>query len=80
MDYLPIFVDLRDRLVVVVGGGVVAARKIEHLLKAHARVRVVAPELTSELALFRDAGRLEHRASLCLPAPRWRAIGGGGDR
>ena len=35
MDYLPIFVDLRDRLVVVVGGGVVAARKIEHLLKAH---------------------------------------------
>jgi uroporphyrin-III C-methyltransferase/precorrin-2 dehydrogenase/sirohydrochlorin ferrochelatase len=63
MDYLPIFVDLRDRLVVVVGGGVVAARKIEHLLKAHARVRVVSPELTSELALFRDAGRLEHRAS-----------------
>jgi uroporphyrin-III C-methyltransferase/precorrin-2 dehydrogenase/sirohydrochlorin ferrochelatase len=63
MDYLPIFVDLRDRLVVVVGGGVVAARKIEHLLKAHARVRVVAPDLTSELALFRDAGRLEHRAS-----------------
>ena len=62
MDYLPIFVDLRDRLVVVVGGGVVAARKIEHLLKAHARVRVVAPELTAELAVFRDAGRLEHRA------------------
>jgi uroporphyrin-III C-methyltransferase/precorrin-2 dehydrogenase/sirohydrochlorin ferrochelatase len=62
MDYLPIFVDLRDRLVVVVGGGVVAARKIEHLLKAHARVRVIAPTLGSELTVFRDAGRIEHRA------------------
>jgi uroporphyrin-III C-methyltransferase/precorrin-2 dehydrogenase/sirohydrochlorin ferrochelatase len=68
MDYLPIFVDLRDRLVVVVGGGVVAARKIEHLLKAHARVRVVAPQLTPELVLFRDAGRLEHRAREFAPA------------
>ncbi len=61
MDYLPIFVDLRDRLVVVVGGGHVAQRKIEHLLKAHARVRVVAPQLCAELAVFRDLGRIEHR-------------------
>jgi uroporphyrin-III C-methyltransferase/precorrin-2 dehydrogenase/sirohydrochlorin ferrochelatase len=50
MDYLPIFVDLRDRLVVVIGG-VVAQRKIEHLLKAHARVRVVSPELCPDLAV-----------------------------
>jgi uroporphyrin-III C-methyltransferase / precorrin-2 dehydrogenase / sirohydrochlorin ferrochelatase len=64
MDYLPVFVDLRDRLVVVVGGGVVAARKIEHLLKAHARVRVVSPELCADLAVFRDLGRIEHRPLL----------------
>ena len=64
MDYLPIFVDIRDRLVVVVGGGVVAARKVEHLLKAHARVRVVAPTLGAELTLFRDAGRIEYRPLL----------------
>jgi uroporphyrin-III C-methyltransferase/precorrin-2 dehydrogenase/sirohydrochlorin ferrochelatase len=61
MDYLPIFVDLRGRLTVVVGGGVVAHRKVEHLLKAHATVRVVAPELTADLAVFRDLGRIEHR-------------------
>jgi uroporphyrin-III C-methyltransferase/precorrin-2 dehydrogenase/sirohydrochlorin ferrochelatase len=61
MDYLPIFVDVRDRLVVVVGGGHVAQRKTEHLLKAHARVRVVAPQLCAELAVFRDLGRIEHR-------------------
>lgn len=68
MDYLPIFVDLRDRLVVVVGGGVVAHRKIEHLLKAHARVRVVSPDLCADLALYRDHGRIEYRPLLFSPA------------
>jgi uroporphyrin-III C-methyltransferase/precorrin-2 dehydrogenase/sirohydrochlorin ferrochelatase len=68
MDYLPIFVDLRDRLVVVVGGGVVAQRKIEHLLKAHARVRVVSPELCADLAVYRDHGRIEFRPLLFSPS------------
>lgn len=52
--YLPIFVDLRDLPVVVVGGGAVAARKIESLLRAGARVRVIAPEVTDEIASFRE--------------------------
>ena len=69
MDYLPLFVDVRDRQVVVVGGGVVAWRKIEHLLKAHARVRVIAPELCADLAAYRDLGRIEHRP-LLFSAPQ----------
>src|ERR1041384_2846648 len=64
MDYLPLFVDMRERLVVVIGGGVVAHRKTELLLKAHARVRVVAPELCADLAVYRDLGRIEHRPLL----------------
>lgn len=60
MDYLPVFLNLRDQLTLMVGGGAVAARKVELLLKAHARVRVVAPRLHTELALYRDAGRIEH--------------------
>jgi uroporphyrin-III C-methyltransferase/precorrin-2 dehydrogenase/sirohydrochlorin ferrochelatase len=67
MDYLPVFVDLREHLVVVVGGGAVAARKVEQLLKAHARVRVVAPELGAELAAFRDHARIEYRPLLFSP-------------
>ncbi len=63
MDYLPIFLDLATRRVLVVGGGAVAARKVELLLKAHALVRVVAPELHPELAPYRDAGRIEHIAA-----------------
>src|ERR1700684_2017319 len=62
MDYLPVFLNLRDRLALVVGGGGVATRKVELLLKAHARVRVVAPRLHAELSLYRDAGRIQYLA------------------
>lgn len=61
MDYLPIFVDLRDRPVVVIGGGAVAMRKVEQLLKAHARVSVVAPALEATLATYRELGRIDYR-------------------
>ncbi len=47
--YHPIFVDLRDKLVVVVGGGMVAARKVEPLLQAGARLKVIAPEVVDEI-------------------------------
>jgi uroporphyrin-III C-methyltransferase/precorrin-2 dehydrogenase/sirohydrochlorin ferrochelatase len=50
MSLYPIFADLTDRHVLVVGGGTVAARKVERLLLAGARVRVGAPELGFELA------------------------------
>src|ERR1700680_4026377 len=68
MDYLPVFLNLRDQLALVVGGGAVATRKVELLLKAHARVRVVAPQLHAELAMYHDAGRIEHLA--CEFEPR----------
>lgn len=46
----PIFLDLRDRRCVVVGGGKVAGRKTRKLLQARAMVRVVAPEIEPALA------------------------------
>jgi len=45
----PAFLDLRSRKVVVVGGGPVAASKIESLLGAGARVTVVAPDIRPEI-------------------------------
>ena len=50
MRYFPIFVDLKDRKVVVVGGGEEALRKVRLLLKTRARILVVAPLLHDELA------------------------------
>ena len=49
MNYFPIFADLNHRPVLVVGGGEVATRKINLLLKANADVRVVARKLNKEL-------------------------------
>jgi len=47
--FYPLFIDLRDRLVVVVGGGMVAWRKVEALCRAGARVRVIAPEVVERI-------------------------------
>jgi uroporphyrin-III C-methyltransferase/precorrin-2 dehydrogenase/sirohydrochlorin ferrochelatase len=49
MRYLPAFLDLQNRSCLVIGGGEVAARKVEMLRRAQADVTVVAPELCSAL-------------------------------
>ncbi|MFN4143170.1 NAD(P)-dependent oxidoreductase [Aestuariivirga sp.] len=50
MRYFPIFVDLRNRPVTVVGGTEEALRKVRLLLKTEAVINVVAPALHDELA------------------------------
>ena len=60
MDYLPIFLDLRDRSCLLVGGGEVAARKATMLLRAGARVTVRSPDLHAAFAAHTDSGRVEH--------------------
>lgn len=61
--YYPVFLDLRGRLCLVAGGGLVAQRKVESLLAAGARVRVVSPELTDKLAKAAASGKIEHSAA-----------------
>ena len=48
-DLYPVYLDLRHRLVVVVGGGSVAERKTLGLIACGAEVRVVAPTVTAAL-------------------------------
>jgi precorrin-2 dehydrogenase/sirohydrochlorin ferrochelatase len=63
MGYIPIFLDVTDRRCVVVGGGEVAARKVESLLAAGAHVTVVSPSLAApSLAAAVDRGMVEHVA------------------
>jgi uroporphyrin-III C-methyltransferase/precorrin-2 dehydrogenase/sirohydrochlorin ferrochelatase len=50
VEVFPAFLLLQDRLVVLVGGGRVAASKLASLLAAGARVKVVAPEIREEIA------------------------------
>ncbi|HFD2070232.1 siroheme synthase CysG [Serratia marcescens] len=58
MDYLPIFADLKQRPVLVVGGGDVAARKVSLLQRAGAEIRIVAQSLSPELEQQRQQGRV----------------------
>lgn len=51
MDYLPIFLDIRNRRVIVDGGETVAARRVERALLAGAKVEVFSDALSDE---FRD--------------------------
>ena len=59
MDYLPIFLDLRGRACLVVGGGTIALRKVELLVAAGAAVRIVAPEVCAELRTLATSKRLK---------------------
>ena len=49
MRYFPLFLDLVNKPVLVVGGGEVASRKVEALLKAGADVTIVSPSLVDFL-------------------------------
>jgi len=63
MDYLPIFLDIREQPCLVVGGGEVAARKSALLLRAGARVTVLAPSLHAAFEADLAAARIAHRAA-----------------
>lgn len=58
MEYLPIFVDLKQQDCLVVGGGDVAARKANLLLRAQAKVTIVSPELSSSMQQLLDANQI----------------------
>ncbi len=67
MNYLPIFLDLRERHCLVVGGSETAARKAELLLRAGARVDVVAPVLHEGFERLPHAERVTRVADAFSP-------------
>ena len=67
MDYLPIFIAVKDSPAIVVGGGQVAHRKVEWLLAAQARVTVVAPALAHELSQLVARGAVQHIGASFAP-------------
>jgi len=56
--YYPIYIDIEDRDVVIIGGGNVCARKAETMMKYGARVTVVSPEFTDEIEGWARDGAL----------------------
>ncbi len=60
MNYYPIFLDLRGRPCLVVGGGESATRKVDGLLGANADVTVISPEITDAIARHARTKKLRH--------------------
>ena len=44
--YFPVFIDISEKRIIVAGGGRIAERRIDTLLKFTADITVVAPEVT----------------------------------
>ena len=59
MSLFPMFVKLAGRRVVVIGGGEIAAGKIDGLLEAGARVRIVSPALNAALKTLIEQSKIE---------------------
>ena len=64
MDYLPIFLDVRNRGCLVVGGGEVAGRKVDLLRRAGGTVTVLAPVLCPDLERRASARDIRHRRAV----------------
>ena len=56
--YYPIYLDIENRDVVIIGGGTVCARKAETMMKYGARVTVISPEFTEEIEQWAADGKL----------------------
>ncbi len=55
----PVFLDLNQRLVVVIGAGLIGKRKIETLINSGAIVRVVSPEMIGDIRELANSGKIE---------------------
>ena len=57
--YFPMFIDLTDRKIFVAGGGRIARRRIEALVKFGADIHVAAPRVCPEIALLAGEGKIK---------------------
>jgi uroporphyrin-III C-methyltransferase / precorrin-2 dehydrogenase / sirohydrochlorin ferrochelatase len=81
--FYPVFLDLRGRRAVVIGGGAVAEHKVRGLLAAGAHVTVVSPQMTPDLADLAMHGAIEPRQRAYRAgdlAGAWLAIAATNDR
>jgi len=62
--YYPIYIDIEDRNVLIVGGGTVCARKAETMMRYGGRVTIVSPEITDEIAAWEGNGALTVRRKM----------------
>ncbi|MDX1914804.1 MAG: siroheme synthase CysG [Methylophilus sp.] len=60
MQALPIFYNIKNRRCVVIGGGDIALRKVNVLLKAHAAITLVSPKVCSDIQALISAQTIQY--------------------
>ncbi len=60
MDFLPIFMSIKDRPCAVIGGGEIAARKVATLARAGAAITVITPTLNESLQARVEKGEISY--------------------
>src|SRR5210317_2094112 len=63
MEHLPVFLDMNGKRALVVGNGVVAARKADLVLRAGSDLTIVAPQLGDELSRLAETYQFHHQAT-----------------
>jgi uroporphyrin-III C-methyltransferase/precorrin-2 dehydrogenase/sirohydrochlorin ferrochelatase len=62
MKHLPVFLDIKDQPVLVVGGSEMAARKVEIIIKTHAKITIVANNLCNTLKVMVEENLIDYKA------------------
>lgn len=66
--YFPMFVDISQKKIVVVGGGTIATRRVETLLAFAEDILVVSPKVTEKIRVLCEAGDVRWMCSEYCPA------------
>jgi siroheme synthase-like protein len=62
VGYYPVFLEMKDRRCVVIGGGAVAERRVAGLVAVGANVTVISPAITDRLRNMATEGAIRHVA------------------
>jgi len=65
--FYPVYLNLKGRRVLVIGGGEVAERKIDSLLETGASINVISPEVTAPIASLAGQNRIELTKRAYIP-------------
>jgi siroheme synthase-like protein len=64
MKYMPLFFDLQERRILVIGGGKVALRKSQQLDQAGASLTIIAPQILDEFRQLANVCLIERKAAI----------------
>ncbi|UOK59507.1 hypothetical protein MGI18_12355 [Bacillus sp. OVS6] len=56
---LPLMIDVKNRLVVIIGGGKIAYRRLSVFLKQGAKIKVISPHVIDEISFLHAQSQLE---------------------